>query len=288
MSFDIATARRLVLRYLLSVSRGPQTAVSVEALEDQIGQWYAEESGRTSAPPSGDWSICLQPEGLPRLHEVLWDFVVQRVLSLSNHEADFRSATTGWKYLRLTEYGREVVKEQGWSPYDPDGYLRELASEAPRLVQVCRIYVEEALHCFRNGCYLATTVMLGAASEGAMRDLFQGLAEAMRANGHMPEWEAYVKKLGRTQSVFEKHAEFKKHFDRVRVKLPRLLNDDLDLQLDGVFNLIRYYRNSSGHPTGTEVDRMAAFTSLVLFVPYCRRIEALSNWLATNAKELHT
>ena len=287
---DLPTTRRLVLRYLAGVSRSPGAPLNVADLEAQIGQWWSEEQGRSTPPTNGEWRLCLRPGGLPKVHEVIWDLVAQRVVTPSTvgptDDPDGRSAIRNWSYLRLTDYGAQVVKAQQWSPHDPDGYLKEFSRQAPKLTQAYHIYVEEALGCFVSGRYLATAVMLGAASEGAMLDLFQSLTDAMKANGRMPEVEAFERKLNKARSVFEKYGEFRKHFDSLRAKLPPNLNDDLDLQLDGVFNLIRYYRNSSGHPTGSQVERMAAFTSLVLFLPYCKRTEDVGSWLRGHAKEL--
>ena len=130
--------------------------------------------------------------------------------------------------------------------------------------------------------------MLGAASEGVIIDLFQRLAVAMKTNGKMPEVSGYEEKLKKEPSVFNKYEIFKKYFTPLKSKLPSELTDDIDLQLDGAFNLIRYYRNSSGHPTGAHVDRMSAYTSLILFVPYCKRIEKVGDWLEFNAEKLTT
>jgi hypothetical protein len=284
---DLSAARRLVLKYFAQLSQRPESPVEVHALEQQVGQWWSEEQGDSTRPSNGDWTDRLGSDGVPKVHEVVWDLVVQRVLTLSRFQAQFRQQAQSWKYLRLTNYGAEVVREQHWSPVDPDGYLREFAEQSSRSSELCRIYTEEALRCFRGGCYLATAVMLGAASETVMLDLFKTLAEAMKENSQMPEVSSYEIALSKTQSVFKKYKEFKKHFEHIRAILPRELNDDLDVQLDGVFTLIRYYRNSSGHPTGTLVERMAAFTSSVLFVPYCKRIEEVSKWLRDNAKRLN-
>lgn len=252
----------------------------MNALDEAVGRLYAKEQG-IDPGPRPNYHNLLRGSEWDTVHEVVLDLIIQRVLT-SGSNGEYR-----YDLLRLTAFGRKVATEQRWSPYDPDGYLKEVANQAPRLNDLYHIYVEEALRCFRGGCYLATAVMLGAASEGAILDLFQCLADAMKDNGQMPEFEAYEEKLNRAQSVFNKYGEFKKRFDPVKSNLPRDLKDDLDVQLDGVFNLIRYYRNSAGHPTGAQVERMTAFTSLVLFVPYCKRIEDVGNWLKNNAKELH-
>jgi hypothetical protein len=124
--------------------------------------------------------------------------------------------------------------------------------------------------------------MLGAASEGIVNELFRRFTAALRAAG-VPEAPSVEAKIGKEQSVYRKYGTFRKHFDSlVRPKLPPELGDDLNVQFDGVFNLIRFYRNDAGHPTGTRIERMSAFTSLVLFVPYCKRVEELVNWLDAN------
>ena len=211
---------------------------------------------------------------------MLWDCIVQRILTVG------LSGSWSWAFVRLTEYGREVVREQQWSPYEPDGYLRELRGQAPRLFDLSQLYVAEALSCFRGGSYIATSVMLGAASEAAMLDLFQRLATAMRANGKMPEVDDFERKLRKEASFYKKYEVFAPRFSEVRPKLPSKLTEDLDGQLTGVFYLIRQYRNEAGHPTGTRVERTDAFGNLRLFLPYCRRIEDLGNWLETNSEKL--
>jgi hypothetical protein len=264
---DIETARRLVLNFLAahsSFGQGVNDGVSdIEgSIESQAGTLTAQDQSK--------------------VHEVIWDLIVQRVLTVES------KGSYKWAFLKLTDFGKDVVREQQWSPYDPGGYLTEFTNQAPKLAKLCHMYAAEALSCYRSGCYLATAVMLGAASEGAVLNLFDRLASAMEANGKLPEVAGYQTKLGKAAGVFGKYEIFKRHFTPLRDKLPNDLTDDLDLQLDGVFNLIRYYRNSSGHPTGTPVERTAAFTSLVLFVPYCKRIEAVGDWLESHSGELST
>ena len=134
--------------------------------------------------------------------------------------------------MRLTAYGADVVKEQILSPYDPDGYLKELESLAPRLANLCDMYIAQALSCFGGGSYLATAVMLGAASEGNILDLFDRYHEAM-AKGGVHEHSGYQAKLQKAHSFYDKYKVFRRYFDPVRAKLPSRLVDDLDGQTDG-------------------------------------------------------
>jgi len=264
---DVETCRRLVLEFLAEQPSFGQ------GINDQVGGIERFVAGRAGT---------LSPQDQSKVDEVIWDLIVQRVLTVES------KGSYHWAFLRLTEFGREVVREQRWSPYDPDGYIKELRVQAPALASLCQMYAEEALQCFRSGCYLAAVVMLGAASEGIVNELFRHFVAALKAGG-VPEAPGVEAKIEKEQSVYRKYEAFRKHFDTlVRPKLPPELGDDLNLQFDGVFNLIRYYRNDAGHPTGARIERMSAFTSLVLFVPYCRRVEDLVNWLDANSGSLNT
>jgi hypothetical protein len=280
MAFDLTTARRLVLKCLSRFVHGQE--VQLGWLEADVGQAYAAECGITAAPPGGDWAQCLGPNGVAVVHEVVWDLIVQRVLTIRKFE------TYSWAIVAVTDFGAEVLKEQRWSPYDPDGYLGELRRQAPTLALLCQMYAEEALHCFRSGCYLAAVVMLGAASEGIVIELFRRFVAALKAGG-VSEAPSVEGKIEKEQSVYRKYEVFRKHFDSlVRPKLPSELGDDLNLQFDGVFNLIRHYRNDAGHPTGARIEQSSAFTGLRLFVPYCKRVDDLINWLEKNTGVLNT
>jgi hypothetical protein len=251
------TARRLVLQFLAA---NPNFGQGTPDQVKDIETWVKQQGSLADAD-------------LPVIHEVIWDLIVQRVLTVCS------KGPYDWGFVGLTDFGREAVKEQRWSPYDPDGYLKELQRQAPGLYSLCRMYAEESLRCFQGGCYLATVVMLGAASEAMVNELFTRFVEALEAAG-VPEAASAKTKIEKGPSVFRKYEIFRRHFDPlVKPKLPGELGDDLNVQLDGVFNLIRHYRNEAGHPTGAQIERWGALRSLWLFVPYSRRIEGLINWM---------
>jgi hypothetical protein len=257
---DVAQARRLILKFL-----SHRAECEVRHLELCVAEEVHDRSDAIQRA----------------VYEIIWDLIVQRVLTVE------AKGSYQWYWVRLTDFGQEVVKEQRWSPYDPDGYLKELRTQSPRLASLCQMYVVEALQCYRSGCYLAAVVMIGAASEGIVYELFRHFVTALKVGG-IPESSGVEAKIEKEQSIYRKYEVFRKHFDSlVKPKLPSKLSDDLSLQFDGVFNLIRYYRNDAGHPTGTQIERMSAFTSLVLFVPYCKRVEDLINWLDANSGTLN-
>ncbi len=279
MTFDLTTARRITLKQLSGA--GPGSEIQISSLEANVSHAYATECGITTAPYSGDWRQHLGLNGTTFIHQVIWDLIVQRVLTVRNY------GNYSWAAVSVTDYGAEVLKEQRWSPYDQDGYLKELHTRTPRLASLCNMYAVEALQCFRGGCYLATVVMLGAASEGIINELFRRFLAALKVGG-VPEASSVEDKIKKEQSIYRKYEVFRRYFDSlVKPKLSSELSDDLNIQFDGVFNLIRFYRNDAGHPTGTQIERMSAFTSLILFVPYCKRVEDLINWLEASAGTLN-
>jgi hypothetical protein len=271
-----ARARTLVLRFLASKPDFGQVSQIHEGVEGIVGR----EAGQPRPGITLDGRRLLGHGGRQLINEVIWDLIVERVLTV---EGD--SANQNLQFLRLTEFGWEVVKEQRWSPHDPDGYLKQLAERAPKLAKLCEMYIIEALTCFRGGAYLATAVMLGAASEGNVLDLLNRYHAAM-TKARMPERSGYQDKVQKARSFYEKYQIFRRYFDPIRPKLPGRLVDDWEGQMDGVLHLIRNYRNEAGHPTGTRVERTGAFRTLALFGHYCERIEQVGDWLESNTDKL--
>jgi hypothetical protein len=58
-----------------------------------------------------------------------------------------------------------------WEPRDGDGYSRRPRSHRPPVDEIAIAYVAEALRAFNARCYLATSVMLGVASERVINAL---------------------------------------------------------------------------------------------------------------------
>ena len=156
-----------------------------------------------------------------------------------------------------------------WEPRDPEGYLRRLRSHSPTIDAGALRYVEEALRAFNARCYLATSVMLGVASER----VFDGLARSLRdAVGDS------AKKLGEAldnprTSQFTRFTELRRVLEPMRVQLPDGLADTLTL--DAVADLLRITRNDAGHPTGSEVDEDTAYTHLQMAARYLQKMTSL-------------
>lgn len=69
--------------------------------------------------------------------------------------------------------------------------------------------------------------------------------------------------------------EIKQH----KGELAPSLTGSIETNLDGIGIFMRLQRNDSGHPTGTKKDRDEMFVNLRLFVPYCKQMYDLIDWL---------
>jgi hypothetical protein len=163
-------------------------------------------------------------------------------------------------------------------PHAPDRYLEKLQQRVGQtLDDIVLTYVRESLLTFLAGRHLAATVMLGVASERCVDLLVKAYLSAIADANRKAAFERKVKRAGRS---------VKRRFDALRkellaLTLPAELGDALDIQLSGIFTLIRYSRNDAGHPTGRTVDRDVAHGNLLLFPQYCKRVYDLIDYFQT-------
>ncbi len=204
-----------------------------------------------------------------RLLELTWSLIVQGVIipgsNVDNH----------WPWMRVTEYGRECLAAGEILPHDPDGYLRQLKVRIPIVDDVILLYVEESLECFLASRHIASTVMLGVASEKAFYLLLDPLISYLG----QPTGGA-LRKATQGKPISKQFEEFEKRLNGVRANLPPDLQEGLDVQLTGIFTFVRNYRNDAGHPTGRRITREEAFANLILFVPYLQRVYGLIQFFA--------
>ncbi len=214
-----------------------------------------------------------------REHEVweaLWGLVGDGLVYLDT--AGQGSGTDNWQW-RLSAAGLRVIQGGPWEPADPEGYLRRLQQQVPSLDPLAERYVEEALRAFNARCYLATSVMLGAASE----QVFNRLAAAfVSAEG---DSASRLQKLldDRGKTYFVRFQELRKRLEPIRDELPDGLGDSLTL--DAVADLLRVTRNAAGHPSGQTVDEDTARTHLQMAALYLARMTALQEHFASLARD---
>jgi hypothetical protein len=208
----------------------------------------------------------------------IWQMIGQGLVYI-----DFeQSAPENWELI-LTEKGKHIVESgDNYSPYDPDGYLARLRKRIPQLDETVALYASESLRSFNADCYISTLVMLGVASEKA----FLLLAEAFANWLPVSQSEKLLSIiLDSKQNVIAKFTEFRKRIEPCKPKLPAEFADNMALTLDSVFDLIRIYRNESGHPTGKRTDKDDAFITLQMFAAYLQKMFGLMSFFKTTKYE---
>lgn len=208
------------------------------------------------------------------IYEALWGLVGEGLVYLD--PAGQQSNTDNWQW-RLSTVGTKVATGGAWEPRDPEGYLRRLRAHRPEVDPVAVSYVQEALRAFNARCYLATSVMLGVASEQAVDGLARSVVDAAPgATGLRKAME------NPRASQYSRFLELRKYLEPMRSRLPDELADTLTL--DAVANLLRVTRNEAGHPTGRWVDEDTAYTHLQLAARYLQTITSLEAHFRATAR----
>ncbi len=193
----------------------------------------------------------------------------------------WQAAPANWR-LGLTKKGKQVLKSKDdFEPYDPDGYMSRLKGKIPDVDEVVLLYCKESLRCFNSKCYLAASVMLGVASEKAFLLLAEAFAQWLPNN----QSEKLISIIRNPRENFiTKFLEFRKRIEPHKPVLPEEFADNMALNLDSVGDLIRIYRNESGHPTGKRVEKGDAYINLHMFAIYLQKIYNLRRFFLSNKK----
>lgn len=211
-----------------------------------------------------------------KIREILWDFLFLRIISPGINEITEHNANL--PFFHLTDYGKKVVAVRELQPHDPDGYLTFFKREIPDLDEEIEKYLAESLQAYRRELLFSSAVTLGAASEKALILLMEKISDALVDKREKNRY-AKLQDSIRTKKKFD---ETLKILLANRKKLPRKIQENIESELQGVFNLIRVTRNDSGHPTGKTLRRDEVFMNLRLFYPHCKKVYQLIGWLKNN------
>src|SRR3954469_12213417 len=168
------------------------------------------------------------------IFETLWGLLGDGLIYLD--KAGQSSGTDNWRW-RPSQRGIQVATTGRWEPHDPDGYLCRLRRAEPAVDARALVYLEEALRAFNAQCFLASSVMLGVASERVINELaatmvafFGPAAEKLRRAIENPR-----------ASQNARFDEVRKLLDSHRSDVSEGLADNLTL--DAVADLLRIPRN---------------------------------------------
>lgn len=208
-----------------------------------------------------------------RVTSIIWDLIIEGVVRPGHAEGGDGQLP----FFYVTDFGKERIKDVR-TPYDPDGYLAALRSDAPDVDDVIITYLTESLHTFRIGSLLSSTITLGCASEKALLLLIAAYGDALPTGR-----QAKFRKNTEGFVIKRQFDEFNKMLDsHLRGLLPGDLKENLDVALLAVFAMLRANRNEAGHPTGKIVRREEAYASLMVLPTYLKKVYELLGWLRAN------
>jgi hypothetical protein len=217
-------------------------------------------------------SFPLQKQDENRVREILWDLIIERVLTLGDY------SNNTWPSLSLTDYGKKAINSIPPAPNDSTGYLKRIKGEVPQLDSVIETYLVESVRTYNINQLLSSTITLGCASEKALLVLIETFKQTFKED---LKRTAFSKKVD-DKFIKTQFDEFNKAFQHILPQLSYELKDKYTNTLAGVFEMIRYNRNAAGHPSGKQVDKDTLFANLQVFIPYCKYIYELKDYLDQN------
>lgn len=207
--------------------------------------------------------------------EILWEFILQRIISPGIDDMNFKLP-----WIHITDFGKKFLSDEKVLPQDPEGYLKELDSEIPHLDPIAKQYVEESLQTYLVNCPLASTVMLGVASEKIILLLIDAYINAIEDNTAKTRLS---NKIEKSFMIKLKYDLFKADFDARKSSFPRDLIYNAEIWMEYVYHMIRNYRNDAGHPSEAKITRDLAFANLRLFIPYVKNVYRLIAYFQSNS-----
>lgn len=210
------------------------------------------------------------------VRQAYWDCVVKGLIVPGMNDSN-----PGWPWYRVTAQGRPTIDAGSPQPYDRDGFIQHFRQMAPGADAIVDAYLVEAVVSFNSGCYRASAVMLGVASEQIVLLMIEAFTKALTDGGKKA---AFEKEL-RAWQILNKYQALKSRLDLMVAakKLPDDHVETVQTILGGVFELLRQYRNTAGHPNiPGALTADVVFINLRMFIEYARRTKLLIDYFVAN------
>lgn len=197
----------------------------------------------------------LNPRDVLSINQIVWDLIIDRILTIGSDTSNMT-----WPWLRITEFGKDVVSQVIPPYYDPEGYNKTIEAIVPRVDPVVRQYAIEGLNCFQHLLYFASAVMLGAAAEKAVLLILKSIATAESQSHKKKKLIAMLDhpNLPEIFSVIQTKIE-----DLISKKtIPYSVHQGSIEHLLSLFEMIRVHRNGSVHPVAGQINKTKVFLTI--------------------------
>lgn len=254
--------RAVALDLLAGRERGPFQLINYQNLMVAVGEVFTRRENPTQRPVSLNPNFTqLSPNDSELFLEIFWSLFREGVITLGLNDSN-----RDFPHFRVTGFGRKIIEhQQAYFFHDVSSYERAITSEVPAIDSVTLLYLKEAMQSFKTGCVLASTVMLGVATEHTFLLLLGKIEQNQKY------WPTFSR-VSKERTILQKVNKFKDILDTQASNLTPEIKEDLDTHFAGILSIIRTFRNQAGHPTGKIIDREQAYVLMQLFIPYCKKM----------------
>lgn len=217
-----------------------------------------------------------------RLQDIIWDFTISGLLRPgTNHPLNGVGAGILGYHYRITPFGRSVFEAVDPTPYEHDAFIQSVQTEGP-VDSIALRYLDESVKVLRFECIFSSVVMLGIASERLFGGLLEIYRDALLDVSAKEEAQRQMDSI-RTKNKFDYF--MKEYRGRIQIAIVNdlgrfnNLTENLETIIDGIFNVIRSYRNDVGHANPVTISREEAYSHILLFRNYARKVTKLAAWL---------
>jgi len=225
-------------------------------------QELAQRLGRTS-------SIEMQQAMLSSLYDLFKTGILSWGHNLSNPSAP---------HCHVTAHGRAVLQNLSRDPRNSNGYMAFLQSNTS-VNPISRSYIEEALKTYNSGCFKASAVMVGAASESLVLAVQASLIAKMDTLGLSKPRDLDDWRIKRVLSSVETLLKQRKQV------IPNPLFEAFEAYWPAFTHQIRTVRNDSGHPASIDpVTADNVHAALLIFPELAMLVDKLVNWIANDMR----
>jgi cob(I)alamin adenosyltransferase len=166
-------------------------------------------------------------------------------------------------------------------PYEIEKFPQTIRERIPECDEVIIKFVNEAIRAYRADIPIATTFLLGAASEKAIFILIDSFGDAIGDEGNR---KSFKERVGKKKVISAKYDEFMASYKACKTKCPDpAISNDLEVILNTMFHFYRITRNDVGHPyILPDIDKGVLLANLGQFVYYLERIYGLIRYFKEN------
>lgn len=163
------------------------------------------------------------------------------------------TSLNSWLSVRLTSVGERTEFDDGILILidDAQEIVNKVKGEVPNLDDVVEQYFLESLRTCQEGCYIASVICLGAASERAIRCL--SAAVIKRNSMYQRDIENKRNMYALIEYLSGKILDILKPIEHSNNN--STYRDELKENLNGISHIYRRNRNEAGHPRSVRQDR---------------------------------